>query len=64
MKTENYLTSPDGRKMAYAEFGQLDGHPVIYCHAAPSAHLVTYPEDGHVSTYINHANEIAQALLA
>lgn len=37
MKTENYLTLPDGRKMAYAEFGQPDGHPVIYCHAAPSS---------------------------
>ena len=29
----------------------------------PDARLVTYPEDGHVSIYINHADEIAQALL-
>lgn len=39
MKTDNSLTLPDGRKLAYAEFGQLDGYPVLYCHAAPSARL-------------------------
>jgi pimeloyl-ACP methyl ester carboxylesterase len=39
MKTDNSLTLPDGRKLAYAEFGQPDGHPVLYCHAAPSARL-------------------------
>ena len=39
MKTDNLLTLPDGRKLAYAEFGQLDGYPVLYFHAAPSARL-------------------------
>ena len=35
MKIDNLLTLPDGRKLAYAEFGQPDGYPVLYCHAAP-----------------------------
>ena len=39
MKTDNLLTLPDGRKLAYAEFGQPDGHPVLYFHAAPSSRL-------------------------
>ncbi len=39
MKTENSLTLPDGRKLAYAEFGQPDGYPVLYCHGAPSSRL-------------------------
>jgi pimeloyl-ACP methyl ester carboxylesterase len=29
----------------------------------PCTQLITYPEDGHVSTYINHFDEIAKALL-
>ena len=29
----------------------------------PSAKLLTYPQDGHISTYINHFDEIAKALL-
>jgi len=36
MKTDNVLTLPDGRKLAYAEFGKPDGYPVLYFHAAPS----------------------------
>jgi len=30
--------------------------------ALPSAQLVTYPDDGHLSTFCNHFGEIAQAL--
>ena len=32
MKTTNFITLPDGRKLAYAEFGQPEGYPVIYFH--------------------------------
>lgn len=39
MKIDNSLTLPDGRKLAYAEFGQPDGYPVLYCHATPSSRL-------------------------
>ena len=39
MKIDNVLTLPDGRKLAYAEFGNPDGHPVLYCHSAPCSRL-------------------------
>jgi pimeloyl-ACP methyl ester carboxylesterase len=39
MKTTNFITLPDGRKLASAEFGQLDGHPVIYFHGGASSRL-------------------------
>jgi len=39
MKTDNLLTLPDGRNLAYAEFGKPDGYPVLYFHAAPSSRL-------------------------
>jgi pimeloyl-ACP methyl ester carboxylesterase len=39
MKTDNSLTLPDGRKVAYAEFGQPDGYPVLYFHGSPSSRL-------------------------
>jgi len=39
MKTDNSLTLPDGRKLAYAEFGQPDGYPVLYFHGSPGSRL-------------------------
>jgi len=39
VKTDNLLTLPDGRKLAYAEFGKPDGHPVLYCHGSPTSRL-------------------------
>jgi pimeloyl-ACP methyl ester carboxylesterase len=39
MKSDNLLTLPDGRKLAYAEFGVPDGHPVLYCHSTPGSRL-------------------------
>jgi pimeloyl-ACP methyl ester carboxylesterase len=39
MKTEKFLTLPNGRKLAYAEFGKPDGYPVLYFHASPSSRL-------------------------
>jgi len=29
----------------------------------PRAELMTYPEDGHISTYINHFDQIGKALM-
>lgn len=39
MKTDNVLTLPDGRKLAYAEFGRPDGHAVLYFHGTPGSRL-------------------------
>ena len=39
MNTDNFLTLPDGRELAYAEFGKPDGYPVLYCHGIPSSRL-------------------------
>ena len=39
MNTENHLALPDGRKLAYAEFGNPHGYPVLYFHGAPSSRL-------------------------
>jgi pimeloyl-ACP methyl ester carboxylesterase len=39
MKTTNFITLPDGRKLAYAEFGDPGGHPVIYFHGNVSSRL-------------------------
>lgn len=39
MNTENRIVLPDGRTLAYAEFGQADGYPVLYFHGAPSSRL-------------------------
>jgi pimeloyl-ACP methyl ester carboxylesterase len=29
----------DGRTLAYAEFGSPSGHPIVYCHGAPSSRV-------------------------
>jgi pimeloyl-ACP methyl ester carboxylesterase len=39
MKTDNIVKLPDGRKLAFAEFGNPDGYPVLYFHASPSSRL-------------------------
>ena len=39
MDTDRRLTLPDGRTLAYAEFGAADGRPVQYCHGSPSSRL-------------------------
>ena len=39
MKTDNHLALPDGRTLAWAEFGKPDGRPVIYFHGSPSSRM-------------------------
>ncbi len=39
MKTTNFITLPDGRKLAYAEYGKPDGYPVIHFHGNVSSRL-------------------------
>jgi pimeloyl-ACP methyl ester carboxylesterase len=39
MTAENQITLPDGRTLAYAEFGGRDGLPVLYFHGSPSSRL-------------------------
>jgi pimeloyl-ACP methyl ester carboxylesterase len=37
--TTQYFTLTDGRKLAYAEFGQSDGKPILYFHGSPGSRL-------------------------
>lgn len=39
MKTTNFLALPDKRQLAYAEFGNPNGHPVLYFHGGVSCRL-------------------------
>ena len=39
MKTDERITLSDGRALAYAEFGDRSGHPVLYFHGSPSSRL-------------------------
>lgn len=39
MQTTNFLTLPDKRRLAYAEYGDPNGHPVFHFHGSPSSRL-------------------------
>jgi pimeloyl-ACP methyl ester carboxylesterase len=39
MKIANFLTLPENRQLAYAEFGDPKGHPVFHFHGSPSSRL-------------------------
>ena len=39
VRTENQIVLPGGRKIAYAEFGDTDGTPVLYFHGSPSSRM-------------------------
>jgi len=39
VKTDNIVFLPDGRKLAYSEFGEPEGYPVLYFHGTPSSRL-------------------------
>jgi pimeloyl-ACP methyl ester carboxylesterase len=36
---DNSVVLPDGRRLAYTEWGVPDGKPVLYCHGAPGSRL-------------------------
>ncbi|KAA9399299.1 alpha/beta hydrolase [Haloarcula sp. CBA1130] len=31
---------PDGRRLAYATYGDADGYPVLFCHGTPGSHVI------------------------
>ncbi len=37
VNTQQHIVLPDGRRLAYAEFGRTDGVPVLYFHGSPSS---------------------------
>jgi pimeloyl-ACP methyl ester carboxylesterase len=39
LKITNFLTLPDNRRLAYAEFGKPNGYPVFHFHGSPSSRL-------------------------
>ncbi|HEX8845264.1 MAG TPA: alpha/beta hydrolase [Pyrinomonadaceae bacterium] len=39
MNTDSHIILPDGRRLAYAEFGAPEGFPVLYFHGSPSSRL-------------------------
>lgn len=39
MQTDNEINLADGRKLAYAEFGQPDGTPALYFHGSPASRI-------------------------
>ncbi len=39
MNIESHIILPDGRILAYAEYGTPDGHPLMYFHGTPSSRL-------------------------
>ena len=38
-REKNFVTLPDGRRLAYAEYGDPEGIPAIYCHGFPGSRL-------------------------
>jgi pimeloyl-ACP methyl ester carboxylesterase len=38
-KVDQYLILHDSRKLGYAEFGNIKGYPIIYCHGSQSSRL-------------------------
>jgi pimeloyl-ACP methyl ester carboxylesterase len=54
MKTTNFITLPDRRRLSYAEFGRSDGHPVIYFHGGASSRLEPLIFDDLISKFGLH----------
>jgi len=34
------LSLPDGRRLAYATYGDADGYPILFCHGTPGSHVI------------------------
>ncbi len=45
-RLDSTLTLRDGRRLAYAEWGEFDGRPVLFCHGTPSGRLLHPPDPG------------------
>jgi len=45
MIREGSISLPDGRKLAYAEYGAADGRPVYFCQGTPSSRLMRPSEE-------------------
>ena len=37
--THNHITLPDNRKLGFAEYGDKNGFPIVYCHGSQSSRL-------------------------
>lgn len=44
-KSNQTLQLKDGRQMGYAEFGDLNGKPVLFFHGTPGSRLTRYPDE-------------------
>jgi len=38
-KTDQYITLKDNRKLGFAEYGNVEGYPIVYCHGSQSSRL-------------------------
>jgi len=45
-RVDDLLALPDGRSLAYAEFGDPDGRPVLFFHATPGVRLIAPDRPG------------------
>jgi pimeloyl-ACP methyl ester carboxylesterase len=39
MSTDQHITLKDGRKLSFSEYGNTNGHPIVYCHGSQSSRL-------------------------
>lgn len=46
MKDIQTITLTDGRRLDYAEYGDLRGRPILFFHGQPGNRLFRYPDDG------------------
>lgn len=45
-RADRTITLPDSRRLAYAEWGDPEGHPVLFFHGTPSGRLFHHPDPG------------------
>ncbi|MBV6622586.1 MAG: hypothetical protein KI793_06485 [Rivularia sp. (in: Bacteria)] len=44
-KSNQTLLLKDGRQMGYAQFGDLNGKPVMFFHGTPGSRLTRHPDE-------------------